>query len=190
MVPVRTKQYYKIEITFNELSKDQTADLNAVLSTGFTLEESRTQVAILVQNAEETAYVSSSYTTIVEAVEAGYAFNKTASSCTNGATLVYHDATDTVSVTTSNATQCTFKFDKMSGAKTLAALGLTSQEGTPNFSNLATTDETASGLYAMDDDYGTSYYFRGKVQNNYVEFAGKYWRIIHIMLTEQMTQRD
>ena len=28
------------------------------------------------------------------------------------------------------------------------------------------------------DDYGTSYYYRGNVQNNYVYFAGFYWRII------------
>lgn len=32
----------------------------------------------------------------------------------------------------------------------------------------------------MEDDYGTSYYFRGAVENNYVKFAGFYWRIIRI----------
>ena len=30
------------------------------------------------------------------------------------------------------------------------------------------------------DDYGTSYYFRGNVQNNYVQFADKCWRIVRI----------
>ncbi len=30
------------------------------------------------------------------------------------------------------------------------------------------------------DDYGTSYYFRGAVTNNYVQFAGKCWRIVRI----------
>jgi len=32
----------------------------------------------------------------------------------------------------------------------------------------------------MADDYGTSYYYRGAVENNYVKFAGKFWRIIRI----------
>ena len=31
-----------------------------------------------------------------------------------------------------------------------------------------------------EDDYGTSYYFRGNIQNNYVVFANKCWRIVRI----------
>ncbi len=59
----------------------------------------------------------------------------------------------------------------------LEYLGLSAKSGTPNFGNDATTDE---GIYSAQDDYGTSYYFRGAVQNNYVKFANKYWRIIRI----------
>ena len=36
------------------------------------------------------------------------------------------------------------------------------------------------GIYSAEDDFGTSYYFRGNVTNNYVKFANKYWRIIRI----------
>ncbi len=49
--------------------------------------------------------------------------------------------------------------------------------GNPNFAEPATTDE---GVYTLMDDYGTSYYYRGAVTNNYVKFAGFYWRIIRI----------
>ena len=35
-------------------------------------------------------------------------------------------------------------------------------------------------LASAEDDYGTSYYFRGSVTNNYVEFANKCWRIVRI----------
>ena len=45
------------------------------------------------------------------------------------------------------------------------------------FDDPATTDE---GVFEMEDDYGTSYYYRGAVTNNYVKFAGLYWRIIRI----------
>ena len=35
-------------------------------------------------------------------------------------------------------------------------------------------------LASTEDDYGTSYYFRGAVTNNYVEFANKCWRIVRV----------
>ena len=39
---------------------------------------------------------------------------------------------------------------------------------------------TEAELASAEDDYGTSYYFRGAVKNNYVEFANKCWRIVRI----------
>ena len=36
------------------------------------------------------------------------------------------------------------------------------------------------GLYKTVDDYGDTYYYRGKVDNNYVSFAGYVWRIVRI----------
>ena len=35
-------------------------------------------------------------------------------------------------------------------------------------------------LASTDDDYGTSYYYRGAVENNYLVFANKCWRIVRI----------
>ena len=58
---------------------------------------------------------------------------------------------------------------------------------TPNFASTATTNE---GMYATEDDYTAttgmkSYYFRGAVNNNWVQFGKEgdkdiYWRIIRI----------
>ena len=45
-----------------------------------------------------------------------------------------------------------------------------SNKGTPDFSKVATTNE---GLFKAQDDLGTSYYFRGAVDNNWVKY-GKY----------------
>lgn len=57
----------------------------------------------------------------------------------------------------------------------------TLNEGTPNFSLTATTDE---GMFETDDPmYGEgakSQYFRGAILNNYVKFANFWWRIIRI----------
>ena len=42
------------------------------------------------------------------------------------------------------------------------------------------SDKSDKGLYTAQDDYGTSYYYRGNVPNNNVYFAGAYWKIIRI----------
>ena len=40
--------------------------------------------------------------------------------------------------------------------------------------------ESEALLASAEDDNGTSYYFRGTVTNNYVEFANKCWRIVRV----------
>ena len=40
------------------------------------------------------------------------------------------------------------------------------------------SDKSDRGLYMMEDQDGKSYYYRGSATNNYVYFAGYYWRII------------
>lgn len=47
----------------------------------------------------------------------------------------------------------------------------------PDFNSATSLNE---GMFSIPDDYGTSYYFRGAVDNNWIKFAGYYWRIIRI----------
>ncbi len=42
------------------------------------------------------------------------------------------------------------------------------------------SDKSDKGLYEALDDYGTTYYYRGNVTNNYVRFGGFYWRVVRI----------
>ena len=51
-----------------------------------------------------------------------------------------------------------------------------STKTTPGRAN-ATANE---GVRTSPDDYGTSYYYRGNINNNYVEFANMYWRILRV----------
>ena len=115
----------------------------------------------------------------------GYTFNEEKSYCTvNGEedesiNVSYDASTQSLSVSplTTQGTKCYLYFDAV---KTLNNAILANNEvnsGTPNFSQTATTDE---GVYKTEDNLGTSYYFRGAVTNNYVSFAGFYWRIIRI----------
>ena len=87
--------------------------------------------------------------------------------------------------------------NEIPAAETLRKLGLTVDTShTPDFTTVSgnngvkvddnTGTETpgqgdgTNGIYVSEDDFGTSYYFRGAVENNYVSFANYYWRIIRI----------
>jgi len=70
-----------------------------------------------------------------------------------------------------------FKVEDINSRNIVGEIIATSQGVKTSFDDPATTDE---GIFEMEDDYGTSYYYRGAVENNYVKFAGFYWRIIRI----------
>ena len=65
-------------------------------------------------------------------------------------------------------------------ANTLANLGIKEEikEGKIEFTGIAT--ESDSGLFSGEDDYGTTYYYRGIVNNNWIQLGNTYWRIIRI----------
>ena len=107
----------------------------------------------------------------------GYSFNATKSVCSNGATSTWEDNRLYLNNLTSNGTSCYLYFDMKPLAMNTILANSTVHEGTPDFSQVATTDE---GIYKAEDDLGTSYYFRGAVENNYLKFAGYWWRIIRI----------
>ena len=70
------------------------------------------------------------------------------------------------------------------------AVGLTVEERESGYAELVATPLTIpaqeisaddeSVLSITQDDLGTSYYYRGNVENNYVEFNGMCWRIVRI----------
>ncbi len=107
----------------------------------------------------------------------GYSFNATKSVCSNGATPTWEDNKLYLNNLTSNGTICYLYFDIKPLAMNTILANSTVHEGTPDFSQVATTDE---GMYKAEDDLGTSYYFRGAVENNYIKFAGYWWRIVRI----------
>ncbi len=46
--------------------------------------------------------------------------------------------------------------------------------------NTSSYTSSNSGLHKAADDYGGSFYYRGDINNNWLEFAGFYWRILRI----------
>ena len=112
-----------------------------------------------------------------ELPSSGYSFNTSKSVCSNNTTPTWEDNKLYLNNLSKNGTSCYLYFDVFSSAKNTILSNSKVNEGTPDFSQVATTDE---GIYKAEDDWGDSYYFRGAVNNNWVSFAGYYWRIIRI----------
>jgi len=101
--------------------------------------------------------------------------------------IIFEDLADIDQTPDINANFVT-KFTIEESTKPSPLINLIRQAKTtnPDFATPSTTDETADGLYQMEDDYGISYYFRGASENNYVRFGRNssgqdmWWRIIRI----------
>ena len=115
----------------------------------------------------------------------GYTIDYTNSSCTNNALFTVDYKNAVINVTLPGTTQslpettCTIKLLKDSDfAATLKAANPPANTSSSLENNSGAIDD--EGLITTVDDYGTTYYFRGNVQDNYFYFSGRMWRIIRI----------
>ena len=100
--------------------------------------------------------------------------------------LSYDSATKGLSVTpmTTKGTKCYLDFKTATTKKVDTILGqIEVNLDTPDFNKTSCSSgcgEATVGIYEGEDEDGTTYYYRGDVDNNWVRFAGYYWRIIRI----------
>ena len=106
--------------------------------------------------------------------------------CDNEATATFDEDNWTIKIINleKRGTKCDIYFEEII-SKTMSEIiaNLPLGEGTPNFNNTSCStgcEEKTIGIYTAEDDDGTSYYFRGDVDNNWLKFAGYYWRIIRV----------
>ena len=87
--------------------------------------------------------------------------------------LIGSGETQNFTLTVSNNSSTTFKIEveKIEDVEEYFYMTILNQ-------NEITTGE--AGLLESEDDDGATYYFRGEVENNYVQFAGLTWRIVRI----------
>ena len=78
----------------------------------------------------------------------------------------------------SGTTKCSMYFD-FNNIKNYILSDNQIVENEPSFTSAESSNLTGY-LYQTEDNEGISYYYRGNVTNNYVSFAGFYWRIIRI----------
>ena len=119
--------------------------------------------------------------------ESGYTLNEEQSYCKVGdsnidATINYNVNTKTLSVSpiTTKGTKCYLYFDEdQTLLKDAILANATTQTTRTDFST--TVEETTTGtIYYADTSKGRTYYFAGNPTDNWVRFAGFYWRIVRI----------
>ncbi len=138
-------------------------------------------MAIKVQNS------SGGYDTVDTVPTSGYTLNSESYCEVNGSKdasipIEYKDGRVTIPVE-SKGTKCYLFFDEKPISIADILDGLTKEKRT-DFSSVLTKNTTGK-IYTAEDDDGTSYYYAGAVDNNWVQFGTEngspiYWRIIRI----------
>ena len=138
-------------------------------------------VAVYIQEGED-------YTKADTIPESGYTLNQEKSYCKVNdsnidATISYDAETKTLSVSplTTKGTKCYLYFDEQlcTGEACNTILAGKTLATRTDFSTTLTTDTTRT-IYYEDTSKGTTYYFAGNPTDNWVRFAGFYWRIVRI----------
>ncbi len=201
-IPTGKTYYYRLRIKLNDLTVNQNEDINAILSTKFNATPVSSDRSYTLEIDPNGGILDSNSNIQIENKKAGEVLNISVPTRSGAIFKGW-----SISGYGSNISENTFTMGK-SNTKLIAKwlefnavkavnnilkgkLPEGFQNDTPNFSLVATTNE---GVYAMEDDYGMSYYYRGASTNNYVKFGkwadisanstrrGKdmYWRIIRI----------
>ena len=148
-------------------------------------------------------YIDDQISNTIPSKGSGYTLDTEKSSCNNGATVSWDDKSWSTIVNFTNyqaenmsRTKCTLYFKQQSAYDKCIAEGnggvtcniIANVDTTGNCPtvnddgtvNVTSTEGTNGYICSAPDDYGTSYYFRGTPDNNYVKFAGYYWRILRV----------
>ncbi len=120
----------------------------------------------------------------------GYVFDKSLSYCVNESDIDYNYETNSLKYNFDGSDKCYVYFSK--GTLLSEKILMNENESITNIEDAKeyiqqkapvdfnTVSKSDDGIYVTDDNDGRSYYFRGAVEDNYLEFANIIWRIIRI----------
>ena len=122
----------------------------------------------------------------------GYTLDEAKSNCNNGVVPTWDNAGwkfigdyHNYSATDNTRTKCTLYFNKTAKTVKTALGNVEVNSYTPDLTKSAcdtsNCESHEKGIFETTDyDGKPTYYYRGTVENNYLKFAGFYWRIIRI----------
>ena len=104
----------------------------------------------------------------------GYTFDNTTGRYTLTGYELYTDETDIIDKYTCNSTS----YSDCNSVYKLKAYNGATVKILKQYSSVGSI--SGSGVFSAPDDDGTSFYLRGEIDNNYVSFANKLWRVVRI----------
>ena len=204
-IDVDEEQTYELSMTYLETGENQSNDMNKTLTARVNIKDISTlnpyssNTGTLAYNIINNAIVGATGTTLAGVPETDVAVSTSASVSTGKtailpatfedgfygwAGLAYESSTEVPGTTDvekcnnaigqyiSDSNNCNIWCDLIGKVEACTS------DGTPMISKTEKTYEKV--LSVTQDDYGTSYYYRGNVEDNYVEFNNFCWRIVRI----------
>ncbi len=186
-----TDIYYYVIIEYPNEDKNQNDDmLNKSFKGELKIEASETEADVNIF----AAYIEQedgSYEKVEDIPQEGYTINKDKSKCSKGAIPSWDTSNKRLYIENFKkiGTECYLYFMKQVNANDYILANRTTEKGQDGFTDIDTEEHkdgnNKSILYSDTDDLGTTYYYRGKVKDNWVKFGEEngepiWWRIIRI----------
>ncbi len=189
--------YYYLILEYPNLDSNQNGDLEGSFSGKVQGVASDAEADVNIIGV----YINNEKVDSLPTSEENYILDEEQSTCTNEAKPTWDESDWSLVVNNLNksGTDCSLYFkNKPTSKDVLDNLGITPEEGIvdsftgPSCNNNSncggTINMNQNGVYEAEDDFGTSYYYRGTVDNNWLVFGkdtsdgDKYiwWRIIRI----------
>ncbi len=172
--------YYYVVLEYPNLDENQNSDIGGTFTGEVTVEMSNTKpdIQIIASYIEQE---DGSYLESEDIPQSGYELNSEKSVCSNGATVRwdYHNKELITSNLTKSGTSCYLYFDIICGSACQSILANKTIQERTDF-GVSLTENTDGIIYQALDGNSTSYYFAGNTTENWLQFAGFYWRIIRI----------
>lgn len=182
--PTGEEVYYYVILEYPNLGESQNGDIGNSFKGKVTVSLSETEpdINIIAAYIEED---DGTYKEVSEIPQSGYTLNIEKSVCNNGASVKWNNINNELITTnlSKSGTSCYLYFQKYEPyqARTyiLSNIDSISDERDTNITGVL-TENTTGTIYTAEDDWGKSYVYAGAVDNNWLKFAGYYWRIVRI----------
>lgn len=172
--------YYYVVLEYPNLDENQNSDIGGTFSGEVTVEESGAtpDINIIAAYIEQE---DGSYEEISDIPQGGYTLNTEKSACSNGATPTGNTPNITINNLSKSGTSCYLYFDEYNpyAARDILLSNYSTLLTRTDFSNVI-TNAVSETIYYADTTNGRTYYFAGNPTDNWVKFAGFWWRIIRI----------
>ena len=176
--PTGEVSYYYIILEYPNLNEDQSSDIGGSFNGEVSVEKSNITPDINIIAAyikqEDGTYKETS-----DIPQDGYTINKEKSVCSNGAIPSWTNGGLFIDNLTKSGTSCYLYFDEAIAMDAIL-VNKTIDDSRSGAITGIFNEKHEDTLYTKQDDWGTSYFYAGNINNNWVHFAGYYWRIIRI----------